>query len=48
VRALVGAGLVDPARLQEYYEQIEPELFRYPAVDPPTFRPALEQLVAEL
>jgi len=38
VDALVAARLVDPARLLAYYEQIEPELYRFPAIDPRGFR----------
>ena len=38
VRALVASGLVDPARLRAYFEEIEPMLYRYPAIDPPAFR----------
>jgi hypothetical protein len=48
VRALVRARLVDPTRLRALYEEIEPELYRYPAVDPPTFRRALDVLLGEL
>jgi hypothetical protein len=36
--AMIERGLVDPPRLRALYEQIEPELYRYPAIDPPTFR----------
>ena len=38
VRELVAAGLVDPARALAYFAEVEPELFRYPAVDPRAFR----------
>ena len=46
VRELVARGLVEPRRLQEFFDAIEPELFRYPAVDPPTFRRKLDQALA--
>jgi hypothetical protein len=42
VQALLGAGLVDRGRLQAAYEEIEPELYRFPAVDPGTFRARVE------
>lgn len=37
--------LVEPARLRELYEQIEPELYRYPAIDPPAFRRKLDAVL---
>jgi hypothetical protein len=42
VEALLAAGLVDPARALGYFEQIEPELYRFPAIDPASFRPRVE------
>lgn len=42
VRAMVEHGLVDPPRALELYEEIEPELFRFPAIDPPAFRRRVE------
>jgi hypothetical protein len=38
VRVMIERGLVGRARLRELYEAIEPELFRYPAIDPAAFR----------
>lgn len=38
VSALVARGLVEPARARELFARIEPELFRYPAIDPREFR----------
>jgi len=46
VRELLDRGLIDRARLVEYFEAIAPNLYRYPAVDPPSFRRALERAVA--
>lgn len=43
VRALVRSGLVDPERLSRYFEEIEPQLYRFPAVDPHAFRERVEQ-----
>ena len=45
VRSMIAQGLVDPGRLRECYEQIEPELYRYPAIDPAAFRGKVEGLV---
>lgn len=43
VRAMIASGLVDPAVALTHFEQIEPELFRFPAIDPPSFRRKVEQ-----
>jgi len=42
VREMIGRGLVTGSRLLSYFEQVEPELYRYPALDPPSFRRAVE------
>ncbi len=39
-------GLVERQRALEYFLGIEPELYRYPAIDPPAFRRAVEQAFA--
>ena len=46
VEAMVARGLVERARLARYFDEIEPELFRYPAVDPPSFRRRVEACVS--
>ena len=45
VRSFVETGLVEPARLAAYFEEIQRELYRYPAVDPRAFRRRVEELV---
>lgn len=45
-RGLVAAGLVDPEKLFQLFERIESELFRYPAIDPSSFRRAVEEFVS--
>ena len=42
VREMIRRGLVEPARLLELFERIVPELRRYPAIDPATFRRSVE------
>ena len=42
VEALVERGLVDPARALTYFGEIEPWLYRFPAVDPRSFRARVE------
>jgi hypothetical protein len=43
---MVEAGLVEPARLLELFEAIEDRLYRYPALDPPSFRRAVEDFTS--
>jgi hypothetical protein len=44
VAEMVDSGQVDPTRLLELFEGIEPELFRFPTVDPVRLRGAVESL----
>ena len=46
VRHMLDDGLVDPQRLRGLFEDIEPQLYRFPAIDPPSFRRALEEAIA--
>jgi hypothetical protein len=46
VEQMIGRGLVDPGRLLEFFRAIEPRLTRYPALDPASFRRAVEAVVA--
>jgi hypothetical protein len=43
VAAMLAHGLVERPRLREMFEIIVPALVRYPAIDPPSFRRALEE-----
>lgn len=43
VRQMIARGLVDPERVLRFFDQIEPELYRYPAIDPRSFRRAVEE-----
>jgi hypothetical protein len=47
VQAMVERELVDPARALRYFEEIEPELYRYPAVDPRAFRRSVEETFSQ-
>lgn len=42
---MVRRGLVEAHRLLDYFREIEPKLYRYPAIDPPSFRRAVEDFV---
>ena len=46
VRAMIDRGLVDRGRLRELFAAIEPALGRFPAIDPPSFRAAVERATA--
>jgi hypothetical protein len=46
VENLLANGLVDPAKLRELFAAIEPELYRFPAVDAAAFREDLEAALA--
>jgi len=43
VRAMNTQKLIVPARLIELFAAIEPQLYRYPAIDPRTFKAAVEE-----
>ena len=47
VRSMLAEELIEPQRLRDLFEQIQPRLYRYPAVDPETFRRALDDLLGQ-
>ena len=47
VHSFVQSGLVNRERLRELFARIETQLVRYPAIDAPTFRAAVEQFCHE-
>lgn len=47
VREMLGRKLIDPRRALEYFDGIEPELYRFPAIDAPSFRRAVEATFTE-
>ncbi len=44
VKEMLAGRLVDPADARAQFDSIEPELYRFPAIDPPTFRRSVEEL----
>lgn len=44
VRAMLDRGLVNRAELRRHFEMIAPLLYRYPAVDPTSFRRAVDEV----
>jgi len=45
VRAMLERGFVVAEHLRTRFEEIEPELYRFPAVDPSAFRQSIENLL---
>ncbi len=43
VRAMLKDGLIELKELKKMFALIEPQLIRYPAVDPPSFRRSVQQ-----
>lgn len=46
VAELLTRGLIERDRLREYFDAIEPELYRFPAIDPGSFRRAVDVIVS--
>lgn len=42
VQAMLAHGLISAAEVREQFALMEPELFRFPAIDPPSFRRAVD------
>ena len=43
VAAMLDRDLIEPDKLRDLFKAIEPGMYRYPAIDPPSFRRALEE-----
>jgi hypothetical protein len=48
IRAVAASGMVEPERLGRLYDAIEPDLYRYPAIDPSAFRRKVDAVLGEL
>jgi len=44
IKQMLARGLVDPAKALAQFESIEPELYRFPAIDPASFRRTVIEL----
>jgi hypothetical protein len=44
---MLDAGLIEPDAVRDYFARIEPELWRFPAIDPAAFRRSVEELFDE-
>lgn len=47
IREMIANGLVDPAKALRQFESIEPDLYRFPSIDPISFREAVENLFSQ-
>ena len=47
VRSMLHDQLIEPQKLRKLFEEIEPQLYRYPAVNPAGFRRAVEDFLIE-
>lgn len=47
VAAMLQEGLIERGKLLSLYQAIEPQLYRYPAVDPGSFSQAVHEIVEE-
>jgi hypothetical protein len=45
VSSMLESGLIDRKKLLELFEEIEPLLYKYPAIDPGSFSKAVQQIV---
>jgi hypothetical protein len=45
VGTMIERGLIQRKRLRELYDEIEPELYRYPAIDPAVFRGKVDEVL---
>lgn len=47
VRAMLSRDLIDPKTVRRFFDEIEPLLYRYPAIHPPSFRRAVEEILGQ-
>ncbi len=47
VRQMLERGLIEPRELRRRFEQIEPQLYKFPAIDPAAFRRALVEALQD-
>ncbi len=47
VRAMLRDGLIEPTKLVSLFAEIEPKLYRYPAIDPKSFADAVRRFIED-
>lgn len=45
VRQMLASGLIEPSRVRSYFAEIEPLLYRFPAIDAAGFRRAVDAML---
>jgi len=45
VEQMFQRGFIEPIQLKNLFEAIVPQLYRYPAIDPPSYRQAVEKMI---
>ena len=45
VREMIARGLIEPNGVLRFFDEIEPALYRYPAIDPRSFRRAVVEMM---
>ena len=48
VEQMFRRAFIEPMRLKNLFEAIVPQLYRYPAIDPPAYRRAVEKMIEDV
>ena len=48
VEEMFRRGFIEPIQLKSLFESIVPQLYRYPAIDPPAYRRAVEKMIEDI
>jgi len=48
VEQMFRRGFIEPIQLKSLFEAIVPQLYRYPAIDPPAYRRAVEKMIEDI
>jgi len=48
VERMFRRGFIEPIQLKSLFEAIVPQLYRYPAIDPPAYRRAVEKIIKDI
>jgi len=48
VEEMFRRSLIEPTKLKDLFEKIVPQLYRYPAIDPPAYRRAVEKMIEDI
>ena len=48
VEQMFRRGFIEPIQLKSLFQAIVPQLYRYPAIDPPAYRRAVEKIIEDI